>query len=801
MFIGSLLRVHVLCTCLWFFPMAPYSFAQGDVSSIRDQLNDLTVAEQEALKNIEISDGLQNAANNYAENVRPELTENDRKALQLLGYSDQEIDQLSLAALSDKEERDKFKNRLNRYASNKSSELEEGVMNDLVPGLGSAVLGLAFASLLGVVVGVRCFNQPSALAFAATSGAWIALEMMIWKGYQIRMDDIETLQNATKIPEKVGAKVNKVKKIIKDLESEFKKQNPQDAGSFEEFLANNQEKVDELKVIAEEVRGYLKTAKDRQFGALRSIQESIALAAETSKKKSRNAKVAAIGYTAAAGVATAEAANVFNLGGACESAFGAGNSSSGVFSSGHHMVIALVLKLMMTDTHAGFASIGDLDKIGIPLGGGLAAAYLGFEKTFADKIFTSATGRALVFLAMAGMAYLAYSKLAKAAVFLEKQANEMDIFVSAVEDKLNHLKATFPDGAELIRELKEELLPEIQDILNGINEKQDDIKAALEKEGSRLVDEKIGELGLSKEDLENQVKEQVKNEIKFDQNDIVNELKGVSNSQMGDLDASDFAGRLTTWQKIERFFIPEAIAAKKGFQKSSPISCAVRTRGYVALDDDCSCVAKKKCLQSRYPKKLRVAPSNEFGSFAAQLGSLVSAGSDQIFHGRPDKGLRAFEKAGSLYTKMDLNTRKFLSQKVGKKIDRRVTARLMARGYQSIRPALPDFYRGQGKKKSATLNPKLSKNVIRNNTQKLMSPREQRSALKASLRNKLALAKELGNKSLQGYQVKQAPQSLGAGLGSSSYNYAKEAIVRDSNKDLFELIKKRYLIIQSQGRL
>lgn len=779
-------------------PMAPASYAQSDVA---EQINNLTQEEQDALKNLNVSDNLQEAANDFTSNIKPEFTETDREALKLLGYSDQEIDQLSLQSLSDGDEQDKFKSRLNTYANNKGKEIEAGVMNDLVPGLGSAVLGLAFASLLGIVVGVRCYNQPSALAFAGTSAAWVGLEMMIWKGYQINMDDINTLQNATKIPQYVEKKIARVKKIIGDLETEFKKQDPKElAEGFESFLADNKEKVDELRGIAEEIRGYLKTAKDRQFGALRSIQESIALAAETSKKKSRNAKVAAIGYTAAAGLAAAEAFNVFNAGGTCVGKATPETPGTGYLPKLHHSIVGLLVKLYLQESYAGFASVGDLDKIGIPLGGGLAAAYLGFEKTFADKIYSSPTGRGLVFLAMAGIAYLAYSKLEKAAAFLEKQANEMDIFVSAIEDKLSKLNASFPDGAELIRELKEELMPEVEEILNGLADKEGEIKDLLKKEGDRLVDEKIGELGLSKEELEKQVKEQVNSELQFTQNDIAKELQGASSSIMSELNTSDLSGRLTTWQQIENYLIPEALAATPGFKHKTPVGCVVRTRGYVRLDEACNCRGIKKCIKTRYPTKLKMAKNNEFGAFSYKLGSLVAMGSEQIFNGRPDRGVKVFQKAGSLYSKMELNTRKLLSQKVGKKIDHRVTARMISSGFHQLKPGLPDFYRGQGKMESASINPKLSNNILKNQTRNLMSNRDQRSALKASLRNKLALAKKLGNKSLQDYRI-QEKVSGGIHHGKDKYNYSKEAITRDSTKDIFMLIKKRYLIIQSQGRL
>lgn len=746
-------------------------------SELSDDLSSMTKDERVALENIEVSENLQNMANNFSEGVRPELTDNDRVALKLLGYSDAEIDNLSLATIQDEGERDKFTNRLGRYANKKGNEIETGVTQDLVPGLASAVIGLAFASLLGVVVGVRCYNQPSALAFAATSGAWVALEMMIWSGYQIRMKDIETLQNATKIPEYVDKKIAKVRKIIESLERDFKAQNLSD---FEAFLESKSSEIDELKAIAKEVRSYLKTAKDRQFGALRSLQESIVLAAETSKKKARNAKVAAIGYTASAGLAAAEGFNLFSGGGKCM----VGNQQTLLMDKNPTSLLGMALWKLLPSAQAGFASIGDLDKIGIPLGGGLAAAYLGFEKKFADKIFESAIGRGVIFLAMAGLAYLASTKLEKASQFLEKQANEMDIFVTSVEEKLSTLNASFPDGAELIRELKENLLPEIQEIAQSLKDKEEELKNRLIEEGSS----QLANLN------DQQIKDLINAEEKFSLSDIEKSLNSLPSAPMSDLDSSDFSGKLTTWNMLIDSLIVSAYASPRKFTNQTPLSCFQRTRTYLLADEDCSCRAQNRCMKSQYPNNIKMKQKTEFGFFSYKMGSLVSQSSDYIFHGQAMNGLKGFSKAGNLTAKMDLNTRKFLSQKMGKKIDNKVTAKMIAGAFDTIKPGLKDYFKGN--KSVARLSPQISSNYIKTNRGKLVSPKQERNALRASLQKRLQFAKSLGNKSLLGF----SPSSNNTEK-KEIYDYSKESITRDASKNIFQVIKKRYLIIQSQGRL
>lgn len=760
--------------------LLPLNYVYAD--NVFDDLGNLTDIEREALEGLEISQNLQDLANDFSENTKPELTDNDREALKLLGYSDAEIDNLSLASLQDEGEKNKFKNRLNSYANKKGSEIESGVTKDLVPGLASSVIGLAFASLLGIVVGVRCYNQPSAITFAGTSGAWVALEVMIWKGFQIRMDDIQTLQNATRIPAYIEKRVERVKKIISKLENDFKAKNLSD---FEKYLEAKKPEIDELQTIAEEIRVHLKTAKDRQFGAFRSLQESIELAAETSKKKSRNAKVAAIGYTAASGLAAAESFNIFNGGGTC-----VGVAKNKMTLKNDSLIAALLWKLVPS-AQAGFASVGDLDKIGIPVGGGLAAAYLGFKQKFADKIYNSAVGRGVVFLAMAGIAYLASTKLEKASKFLDKQAKEMDIFVTSIEDKLSALDASFPAGAELIRELKEKLLPEIQEIVaEGLRAREDEIKTSVQNGLNDLVQDQIREGNISEE----QVSELVNSEVDFSQSDIQQTLNNFSSSNLSRLDTSDLSGRLTSWNNVIDFLIPSAMASNQRSSFQTPISCFQRTKSFVVADEDCSCRAKKRCMQSRYPTKLKMKSKNEFGAFSYQLGALVSRSNNHIFNGQADKGVQGFSKAGALTSKMNLNARKLLSRKVGKVIDNKVTARTIASAFESIKPGLNDYFKGN--KRYSQLNPKVSSQFIKARRKNLVSPRQERTALRTSLRERLRVAKSLGNRSLLGFSPKVESKNK-----DEVYNYSKEAIIRDSSKDLFQLIKKRYLIIQSQGRL
>ncbi len=762
----------LLSVSLWLTPLS-----MAGASELLDELKDLTADERDSLKNIEISDGLRNSLENPLSNVNIGITEDDRKALRLLGYSEAEIDQVSIDSFVNGDGKEKFKSKLNNYADAKNKEINDGVMKSLVPGLGSAVIGLAFASLLGIVVGVRCTNQPSALAFAGTSAAWVGLEMMIWKGYQIRMDDINTIMEATEIPKKLEAKINDVKATVKRLEAEYKK-NP--TGNYEAFLEANKSDVNKLKNAAKEFRDFLNKAKDSQFGSLRSIQESLELAAETSRKKARNATVAAVGYAAASGLAALEAMNILGGGGTCASGFKSGSLWDFLGES------------LIPSAHAGFASVGDLDKIGIPLGGGMAAAYLGFEKTFADKIFSTPIGRSVTFLAMAGIATVAALKLKEAAKFLDKQAAEMDIFVTAIEGKLSKVEIAFSDANALIDELKEEILPQLDQIAQSLKDKlkesdledklKDKLKNDLGPEVDSIKERVASELeGIDKDKIADQLEEEFLSSGELE--------KELSNGELPSIESDDF--KLPVRSSFIDYFFESAHAA---YSNMTPVSCFKRTPTFLLEDTSCHCRGNKSCAKTPFfkslPLKTKAANVKEFASMAVAAGRLVNQSSNAIMTGSPRAGLRGFQKVAPLRDKLLKGSQSILGNNFGQSVNTKVVAKMVRGALKSTRPALGEYYAKRGRVVRQAQQAK-----ARVKKQNPGSELSEVGLLKASMKRKLLAVKALGNPSLSQLSSTENVQD------EEVYNYSKQSITRDPSKNIFEVIKKRYLIIQSQGRL
>jgi len=760
-----------------------FSFLFGEqcfALNIKEELSNLNIDDQVLLRGADFSDSLLSFANG---SDRPlNLTPQDKKTLQLLGYSDQEIDELSIGSFVDKEGRKKLSDRITNYGNSKTGEVDRGIQKSLVPGLSSSVVGLSLASLLGITVGVRCSSQPSALAFAGASAAWVGLEMMIWKGYQIEMSDIEALGEIGKIPNALKKKVERVKTILKEIERDFKISDVKDINLF---LDSKQGEVDELKGVADELHGFLRKAKDKQFGALSSIQKSIELAAETSKKKARNAKVAAIGFTAAAGVAAMEAFNIFGGSGNC---FTKGVMTRPQGSTSSKDFLAVVSSLFFKEAYAGFASVGDLDKIGIPVGAGLAAAYLGFEKKFADKIYASGTSRSVIFVGMAGLAYFASKKLDEASEFLDKQAQEMKLFVDSLESLTEGKMTSFPSGQALINSLKNDLLPSLEDLV------KDSIDTDKIKEDLAGLGKDIG--ASTKEELEGLAKEEIE---KLNDKAILEELEsfGRSKKDMIEFEADEFLNRAsygpTLIDQILSSLVSEAYASKVESSLKIKPSCFYRTKTFLKMNESCSCAKTGNCSRTLFPTSLKASAKAKSFAGLYQFALKADQANNLIMTGRADKGIQIYKGLYSKVAQVDGMTRSMISKKISKPLSIGVSAMISGSMMRSTGPALTDYFKERKLQKApieqASKSGLLAKEVGRKQAKQ--------NRLKERIQKHLILAKALDNPRLQNFDLASANFE-----GSSlEYDYSKESIVKDKSKNIFNIIKKLYLIILRDGRL
>jgi hypothetical protein len=748
-------RLFVISLCL-IHSNTPY--AELSLDSIKESLS------EEILKKIDFSENLISIINGKAEQPL-KLSKDDVKALKLLGYSDEEISSLTKKDLFDDKVQDKFNDRLNKYANNKNDELNSALEEKLAPGLASSVIGLGFSSLLGIVIGTKCYNQPSALTFAGTSAAWAALEMMIWKGYQINMDDIQMVVDASEIPSKINNDVEEIKEILKKLEENIKNTN---ITTFDEMLDESKKDFLRLKEIATTLRDYLNRAKDSQFGAVRSIQESLELAAETSEKKSKNAKIAAIGFVAAGGVATAEAFKAFGDGGKC---------AVGSKASIDINILNSILSIFPS-AHAGFANIGDLDKIGIPIGAGLGAAYSGFKQKFADKIFNSAPSRAAIFFAMAGLAYYASYKLKEASDFLNKQASEINVFASSIEDKLNSLSGGFDTVQELIQEVKSHLLPAFEKLKESVQNNKK-LQESL-KQISGVVDQI--------KDLDSNLESTINDEISQGKEELIEAIDKVK-LDISNFDASEYVSKLTGYQIILDLIFPNTYASND-YLKIKP-SCFKRGKNYPIMDENCLCKKNNQCLSTRFPKNLTVNRGGDYVKLVMKNAFKVSRANDLILSGNPYDGISTYRTISSNAIEIEKKSIHILNQKASKKINLESIIELSAKMKNSTKDGLKEYFSHNKINKAIAAKSNVNTDKIPSRIQM----NESQQNIITSLKKHAYQAKKLGNPSLT--QVK-LDNSIST---PSNYDYSTSTIIKDRSVNIFHLIKKRYMKVQADGRL
>lgn len=766
--------IHILSIQLLFLSGAHLAFAQNQDAvevpqDVKDELADLTEDQIEVLKQDTFSDELKEFATNANTYIDLKLSDNDKEALRILGYDNDEINSLDASTFQDKAEREKMAGRLSNYADSKSSEIDKGVMKQLVPGLAASVIGLSFAALLGIVVGIRCSSVPSALAFAGTSVAWVGLEMMIWKGYNINMKDIKSLQEATKIPDKVKAKINRIKAIVEKLESTFKESGLED---YELFLAQNDAEIKELKATVEEIREYLRSQKDKQFGALKSVQKSIALAGETSRKKAKNAKIAAIGYTASAGVAAAEAYSAFGLAATCST------DSKGFLNN--------LFSILIPSAYASFASVGDLDKIGIPVGAGLAAAYLSFEMKFADKIYANALPRAGVFTAMAGIAFLAATKLKKAADFLDKQAHEMEVFTQTVEDAIEGKQVKFSSLSSLVISLKEDLLPKIEKIIETAQAKKEDLDQL-----KTMVEEGAKDIESGKIDIATEVQKKIDETVESDTGESVQAIKDQIEEAKSNFDTQIPSTDFTVIKPKQDFFdfiLPRAHAASSPY--AIPQSCFKRTRTFLLMDQDCSCIKDKRCAKSYFPNNLKVPDKSPFVKELVEAAMATNKANNLILSKRVDQGSKMYGAIGNQVKRIETITNQLLSKKLKTPFGADQTSKMVSIANKSTKDALREMFSSKAKQ-----SPILSKNASLPEGVNFDLDGIKRENTRSKLREHFRLAN----------LISRYPGSFGKKTDSKpnidQFNYSKNTIIQDSDKDLFEVIRLRYLKIYTGHRI
>jgi hypothetical protein len=733
---------------------------------IEEQLGGLPQEEIDKLKEIQVTDGINSF---IEENKLVALSEEDKEVLRLMGFSEDELNSMGAENFLLKENTTKLRDGFIDYSTNKEKEVREGIFKDSIPGLASSVIGLGFASFMGIVIGVKCRTQPSALAFAGSSAAWVGLELMNWNNYKLEMNKLKKLgaapQEFAKL-EKILAKIQNDVKALKPHADKLK-----DEDTLEEGISGVGTQLTALRKNIEDLKALMQRLDSNQIEALRSLTKSLEAATEVTKKKARNAKIAAVGFTAASAVAVMESFNAFGGGGNCFST--ARNNKYKLFRNS--------LELLFPESFAFSVSIGDLDKIGIPLGAGGAAAYLAFEGQFLDKIYANGWSRSLIFGIMAGNAYYASAKLKKATEFLDAQAKEVRIFTDFFDKRLKQGINLIDTPIDLIEYAENQIIPKALLLVEKYNEGKDALESADEVISSvgNLIDENKDKI---QEISPDQLKEIVENETGESVEDIQSQIDDVKNTDLSEFGIDEFVSHYSrpSSPSLIDFFIPQAFAMSSPENKVRP-SCFVLRPEFLKLDKSCQCIQKKSCTQANFVE-LKPVKEVRGGAQTIAFANEIMKANQLILTGSPKRGLARYQKLQKFAPIIEKNTQSLLANK-----NKPSLLAGVKKFHQTISPALNGYFAHTGlpSYNSNKAKPRLAKTTNPNN-QKLLD----------KLRNKVALIHHL-----QGKESKPRLKNVSFKKSDFISPLQGEAIQKDSSLDIFQIIRQRYLKIINDGRL
>lgn len=773
------MKLRLLLSILFsfFFSLAAYSQANvevptdrvlEDAEDLRSTAEGLSDDFREQLEDENVQSDLKNKVIEAAAGDFLELTDEEKNVLSRMGMSDSEID--SIDFVNDPSgSKDKLVGHINKYASDKQNEVKDTVMQDAVPGLGASILGLTFSTFLGPLVGIKCWSQTSAKVFAGTSVAWLGLEMMSWNNYKIKLEELSNLGNTAKVSQEarlLAVEIQSLYNQIKTKMNESKIDSIEEAGDIaDENLVFIETKIGELREAVQRFQKEFMKFSDDQIGALGKLRDSIALIRDNTNKKVKNATIAAAGFVTSSGIAFAEQYNLIgSAGGKCVGAGGAAPSTS--FNP---------LEFFIPSAHAGAKEVAasNFDKLGIPIGGGLLAAYLGFKMKFLNAIYASGTSRGITFGVMAGIAGVAAWKMKEFVKYLSEQISLIDDLISAFKKRITKTDDLISKGDRFLQFVEQIVLPQVREVVNQVDDLVDDLSDKVNDYKDQIegqVEEVKGQIEEGKDQVD---------EIKSDLEGQANDLKDEVNDKLDEVQNSLPDPQSSLFNYLIGSLLDTAHAAKSrggqclyGFQN-------------MQLDKHCICRKKNKCtnikLGSIKGKK------SDMTKKLIEKSHQITTGLKYLSNGMPSKADRYFSKVVSERKYMDQINDYFIKKINKKGFDKSYYAKMANQEIAKLEPIGREM---AGKSYAPTR--KLMRRTGFNKKARARNNMSNEALVK--LKNIMLLKDFLDNKRGRPSHKRGKSDSL-AEMSESDLIQGLNDIEEDKNKDIFKIISRRYFLI------
>jgi hypothetical protein len=792
----------------------------------RELISNVEVKVAELKKSGSVSDNLI-ALSNGDLSVIPNLSAEDRALLEKAGISVDDLNSLVELKNEMNISLNELENETQKLAA-KGEEFKNVIEKDFAPGLLASIIGTLFAAFYGIEFAFTCSGKPSVYAFNVSSLIWVASEIKLWGGYKIQEESIKNLGNTAGIKQDAEALALQIKisyeriRMLKAHNNDVKDPNNNISGGLSVVKTEVGKLRELVKSFLDNYRGF----RDDQLSTFEKLLGNLENIAQTTVDKGKGAKIAGMGYTVAAGMATIAATTDYLGSGAC---FG-----DTLPPSQEKNRIALLnsfnsLNSLLPTAHANSDTENESPLSGVKKGSGLVDmlnqmgiigaiaihgllyAYRAWKGTFMEATYTTATARAIFFAAMAGVAFYASSKLDTAGKFIRKQIQEVRRVKNLFATKLGRVDKMFDSADSLLGYVGNRLIPRLDDFLKTRSKDIREYSAAAKKAKDAYENLTPEEIERIKQEIKeknndgntenqdqvtnavNSVIENIDNEV--NEQDDINETEVIDSleeetSQFDHPDETEnyvLSQDSTDWTNL---FLPVAFS---GIKKRGV--CFQKGRRTIRQDPKCSCVKNGNCTSSFFPK-IKVKKSQKVKIELLKAARLMKQHERALFQGETAKVKAIENQRRKNFKKIHRIQKGLLRQLVNKKPALKKKLAKGDRTGQSLVMGMMMKNLRQSNKYSSLLS-KNQSGIIQG-----LNPQNKNQSLfshptLARLRRFISRIKEDGGKSI----LASASAGPGARFQSQEGNQDRhqeeeefEILIyeKDRTKDLFEMISRRY---------
>ena len=218
----------------------------------------------------------------------------------------------------------------------------------------------------------------------------------------------------------------------------------------------------ELKSAVDQFESAFLKFSDEQTGALNKLKTSLELVRDSTKTKVRNATIAGAGFAISPGLAFAEQFSLIGTGDFCVAKREESLIEELIFPRAHGEGVKETVS-------------ANFDKIGIPIGAGVAAAYLAFEMQFLNPIFATGTLRGITFGVMSGLAGIAAYKMNEFAEYLDDQIKLIEDLIAAFQARVRKTDVVFDRTDTFLQFVQDNIIPQARRLLGEVDRVLDQI--------------------------------------------------------------------------------------------------------------------------------------------------------------------------------------------------------------------------------------------------------------------------------------------------------------------------------------